>query len=175
MPHVAPARMLVAALGLACALSSAGCASTDPTPPTPPSEVATESVPPTLTTDPAQLWNQLETAGYADWDSAPGFEERQPSTGPHGDSVLIFVNDTVAAALEGPPLASWPPGSIIVKDVYTSETLTHVAVMQKTVTGWYWAEYDATGSVLAQGLATPGCQTCHDQGSDGVRSFALPE
>jgi len=175
MSHIASARMFVTALGLACVLSMAGCASPDTQEPAPPPQVATESVSPTLTTDPAQLWNQLETAAYTSWDSAPGFEEQQPSTGPHGDSVRIFVNDTVAAALTDPAQAAWPSGSIIVKDVYTGDALTHIAVMQKTTTGWYWAEYDATGSVLAQGLATPSCQTCHDEGSDGVRSFSLPE
>jgi hypothetical protein len=118
---------------------------------------------------------RVQDADYRSWTRAPGYASRQPSAAPHSDEVEIFVNDVVEDALAGPEgTVEWPVGSIIVKDGYTTDgTLELIALMEKTESGWFWAEYDGAGEPLYSG--TPDvCLDCHDSGSDGVRAFALP-
>ncbi len=90
--------------------------------------------------DAAGLWATFEEGSYrTQWDRAPGYEDRKPAAGPHGDAVEIFVNSNVADTLSTPGSMEWPDGSIIVKDVYRSDALEYVAVMQKRGDSWFWA------------------------------------
>lgn len=121
------------------------------------------------------LWNALQAADYRSWERAPGFEERRRSNAAHGDAVDIYVNETMAQALASDaPLDAWPTGAAIVKDGYEDGDLEFVAVMEKRLTGWYWAEYDGDGEAVYSGKPDL-CIDCHDSGTDGVRAFSFPE
>lgn len=121
------------------------------------------------------LWGALQDADYREWERAPGFEERRKSNAPHGEAVDIYINDVVAAALASETaLSEWPNGAVIVKDGFDSGDLDLVAVMEKRLTGWYWAEYDADGEAIYSGSPDL-CTDCHRSGADFVRAFPLPD
>jgi Cytochrome P460 len=120
-----------------------------------------------------ELWTQIHELDYRSWQRAPGYAERRASNAPHSDAVEIFVNDVVTQALSAGPAASWPVGSLIVKDGWDGETLQLVAVMEKRASGWYWAEYDGSGDAAYSGSPTL-CIDCHRSGADFVRAFGLP-
>jgi len=120
------------------------------------------------------LWNALQQTDYRSWERAPGYETRMPSGAPHGDSVDIYINGTLADALaKGEPLEAWPNGSLIVKDGFDDGDLDLVAVMEKRLTGWYWAEYADDGEALYSGEPDL-CIDCHRSGADFVRAFGFP-
>lgn len=120
----------------------------------------------------AVVWKLIHVEGYRDWQRAPGYPGRRPSNAPHGNSVEIFINDTVAHALDADAgTEEWPVGSIIVKDGYDDGDLDLVAVMHKQTDGWFWAEYDSEGDPSYSG--TPElCTDCHASGDDFVRAFS---
>lgn len=120
------------------------------------------------------FWTSLKSDDYHAWAAAPGYATRQPTNAPHGDSVLIYVNDVVAGALAGGPIAAWPEGSRIVKDAYDGDAVTAVAAMEKRTSGWYWAEWSAEGDAKYSGSPDL-CTGCHGSGGDFVRAFALPK
>jgi hypothetical protein len=110
---------------------------------------------------------------YRSWDRPPGYEERSPGTGPHGDQIDLFVNDVVTSTLrDSSGLSQWPVGSLIVKDGYNDSEHIYVAVLEKGSTGWWWAEYYADGGVITSGQPA-GCINCHSSGSDYVRALTL--
>ncbi len=126
------------------------------------------------------LWNELQAANYrANWDTAPGFETRQPSRAAHDEEVQIFVNPVGQAVLEAQSeLTEWPVGTIVVKDGYGGDEVSLVAVMRKDETGtapdsWFWAEYTGDGDVLFSGTPTI-CTGCHRIGDNFVRGFFFP-
>lgn len=123
----------------------------------------------------ADLWARIHEQDYQGWMRAPGYEARRDSSAPHGDQVEIFINDTVATALAGGPITSWPVGSIIVKDGYEGGELTLVAAMEKLEGTWFWAEWDADGTSVYSGRAADvaTCTDCHQSGSDLVRAFTF--
>ncbi|MBI5231422.1 MAG: hypothetical protein HY876_04560 [Coriobacteriales bacterium] len=112
---------------------------------------------------------------YRSWSKAPGFSRRQPGTGPHGPRVIVYVNDVVDRTLDRSSARRWAVGSKIAKDGFDdSGRLIKVAYMHKTRRGWYFAEWDGEGNVIAAGLRDPLCADCHARGDDSVRSFGLP-
>ncbi len=121
------------------------------------------------------FWSAIHAAKYESFAHAPGYATRQPTSAPHGDEVVIYVNDTLASALGGgKPLTAWPEGSLIVKDGYEGDEVTVVAAMEKRPDGWYWAEWSADGTAKYSGK--PGiCTGCHESGGDLVRAFPLPK
>lgn len=121
-----------------------------------------------------ELLERVRSENYRQWRRAPGWTSRMPSVGDgHGGQLDIYVNDAVAAVLEGDsPVEQLPTGSRIVKDVWDGNTLHAIAIMDKRQDGWYWAEFEGTGEVLAAGHP-PGCIDCHRQGADYVRAFPL--
>ena len=120
------------------------------------------------------FWSAIHAAEYTSFAHAPGYATRQPTNAPHGDEVLIYVNETVAAALSGgKPLTTWPEGSLIVKDGYDEGEVTVVAAMEKRADGWYWAEWEADGTAKYSGNPDT-CTGCHESGGDFVRAFPLP-
>ncbi len=113
------------------------------------------------------------TAGYGAWAHAPGFAERRPSRTLHGDETLVFVNQTLEMALREERLDAWPPGAIVVKEVFDGGDLDAIAIMEKDEAGWFFAEYDAEGAVLWSGEPEL-CLHCHRLGSDFLRAVYLP-
>ncbi len=126
----------------------------------------------------AALWDQVgaSTSAYrAAWRRAPGYEQRRASDAPHGDDVDIFVNPTIAAALDAKvAITSWPVGSVIVKEGFDGNDRELVAIMEKRADGWYWAEYDGSGDPLYSGKPSI-CTECHASGADSVRAFGFPK
>lgn len=122
------------------------------------------------------LLDSVRDADYQSWARAPNYPERTPSSAPHSDFVDIFVNDVVEEALaaETPP-TEWPVGSIIAKDGSTEDgELDIIALMEKREDGWFWAEYEADGTVLYSGAPTI-CTDCHEPGADYVRAFGFDD
>ena len=120
------------------------------------------------------LWEALEDADYTTWQRAPGYEERRSSNAPHGDKVDIYINDVMVQALaSNTGLTEWPNGSVIVKDGFDGSDLELIAVMEKRLTGWYWAEYESDGEILFSGDPDT-CTDCHRAGADFVRAFSFP-
>ena len=119
------------------------------------------------------LWTSIHEQDYRSWDHAPGYEEKRSSNAPHGDKVIIYINDVVAEALTASPaIDEWPIGSLIVKDGFDGSDLDLVAVMEKRESGWYWAEYDGSGDASFSGSPKV-CTDCHKSGADFVRAFAF--
>ncbi|MBX3231114.1 MAG: cytochrome P460 family protein [Labilithrix sp.] len=118
-------------------------------------------------------------AGFRSWRRAPAFPERRPSFTSHSDAVDVFVDPNMSAALDGPDIVrSWPAGSIVVKESFSSDTTTLIAAMEKKPDGsWFWAEWDASGKVLFSGKPKV-CVECHDNRarySDWVYSIEFPK
>jgi len=122
-----------------------------------------------------ELLARVQAANYRAWSHAPGWETRRPSIkSGHGGQLDIYVNDSFAAAVTGAQTAAqWPEGSTIVKEVWMSDTLRYIDIMDKRRDGWYWDELDADGTVEAAGHPD-GCTNCHSSGVDFVRAFDLP-
>jgi hypothetical protein len=124
----------------------------------------------------ATVWTEtLSTSAYQAWQTAPGFETTQPAKGPHGKTVQTFIDPNVVDTLGGPTLATWPTGSMIVKDAYDAAgALQSIEYMQKTDLGWFYASFGPDGTVSKEGVEVEPCKACHAKGSDAVRSFMLP-
>jgi len=130
------------------------------------------------------LWDKVNAgAGFTAWQRAPGYATRMPSFTAHANAVEIFVSPEVSAALASTSkdmhVTSWPVGSILVKEAFSSVSggsRKAVAIMEKRADGWFWAEYDDGGASTYSGHPT-GCVDCHAHRksySDWVYSFELP-
>lgn len=126
------------------------------------------------------LWEKINAApGFESWARAPSYATRKESHTAHSRFVDIYVSKEMSAALASPTpgVSTWPVGSILVKDSYTSGgDRTLVAVMERRADGWFWAEYDADGSTKYSGKPKI-CVDCHDNRekySDWVYSFEFP-
>lgn len=130
------------------------------------------------------LWDKVNAgAGFASWSRAPGYGARKPSFTAHASAVEIFVSPEVSAALastsKDTPVTAWPVGSILVKEGFSSVTggsRKLVAIMEKRTDGWFWAEYDDSGTPTYSGHPSV-CVACHAHRksySDWVYSFELP-
>lgn len=104
---------------------------------------------------------------------------------PHGDFKLRF-NATAAAALGAdgklPAGASFPEGSIVLKEIWENNQLTLLVPMQKAASnpdageGWIWGEYKPNGAVVYEvSKKGSGCIGCHQSNPnrDLIRSFDL--
>lgn len=170
-------------IGLVGSLSLLGCAPEEEPADTivPPVEEPAEEpegqpdepeVDPQAEEDARNLYNDAE--GYTEWETAPGFETRQPSVGPHGEEVDIFVNDEVVQALDAGDASEWPVGSIVSKDYFVGGELAGIVMLEKREDGRFWAMYTPDGDVEVAGLLHPMCEECHAGGSDGMLGFSLP-
>ncbi len=125
--------------------------------------------------DAEDLLASVRDADYQSWTRAPNYPGRHVTNAPHSDEVEIFVNDVVVEALADESLEEWPVGSIIAKDGYASDGEHDiVALMEKREGGWFWAEYDADGTVLYSGAPSI-CTDCHEPGDDFVRAFGFAD
>lgn len=120
------------------------------------------------------FWEEIRMAQYSSWARAPGYEQPQKTVGAHGDTAIVFVNEVVESALSGEPLATWPAGSVIVKDIYEDGDKTLVAGMKKQEDGWFFAEWTPSGDAEYAGFELDTCTDCHDKRNDRVLAFALP-
>lgn len=89
------------------------------------------------------------------------------TNGPHGPYQLRF-NSIAAAALTDngqlPAGKTMPNGSLIVKDVYSGNTIRLYAFMYKSGGAWLWAEVEPNGSVHHSVKGNAGvCTGCHSQ------------
>jgi hypothetical protein len=129
------------------------------------------------------LWTRINAGpGFRTWQRAPAYGTRKPSFTAHASAVEIFVSAEVETALttpQAPPPGTWPVGSVIVKEGFSSVTggsRKLVAAMEKRADGWFWAEYDDAGESKFSGRPSV-CIDCHDNRqsySDWVYSFELP-
>ena len=133
------------------------------------------------------LFNEISsTSGYTYYVGTPGIT---PGTGnsPHGFERVRF-NSTAQAALDStgklPVGASFPTGSIIVKEIYSSSTgsINLYAIMKKepnnssSGSGYLWAEIKPDASVtFSTSKKGDGCISCHSGSAnrDLVRTFDL--
>lgn len=119
------------------------------------------------------LLDRLEAEGYQGWAKAPGFETPQASNAPHGNEVVIYLNDVMVEALSTEGLGAWPEGALIVKDGFDDGELDLIAAMEKRSGTWYWAEWDGDGESIYSGEPEL-CIDCHASGADYVRAFGFP-
>lgn len=152
-------------------------ASPSPTqePSTSPTETMTASPSPTAEPDtPRPTWGFLSKQTYRSWERAPGWQKRKTSDSPHSSGKEVFIDAATADAL-GSGTDRFPAGATIVKEGYdASGTLEIVAAMQRLPgEGWFFSEYQADGSTIAQGNNIPLCTQCHQGGDDGVLAFPL--
>lgn len=100
------------------------------------------------------------------WD-LPHLESSRPH---HGPFIDIYVNETLAAAIEGSG-APFPDGSVVVKDGWNDAEgteLFQIAIMEKQGTDWFYAEYSADGEVDVAGIDPDECMECHTVGTDHI-------
>lgn len=130
------------------------------------------------------LFNDARRSGFTYYTGTPGITAPAGDS-PHGDFRVRF-NPVALTALDStgrlPEGASFPAGSVIVKDVYTGGAIALYAVMKKEPSdplagaGWLWGEYGTDGSVVfSAGGKGDGCIGCHESGEhrDLVRVFDL--
>lgn len=105
------------------------------------------------------LLAEVRAADYPAWAVMPGYDAPQPSTGPHGQRVQIFVNRLLAEGLaDGAP---WPVGSVAVKDGWADGDLIMRSLIRRDADGWFFAQFDGADRIVASG-ADPMCSSCHD-------------
>jgi hypothetical protein len=131
----------------------------------------------------ASLFEETNDSGYTYYQSGNIISPAPESA--HSMYKLRF-NSIASQALDGngelPENASFPRGSVLVKEVYRNSALIGLAVMKKAPTdanagnGWLWAEFALDGtpgpSITNRGS---GCISCHNDtpNRDLVRTFDL--
>lgn len=132
------------------------------------------------------LFTLVGESGYTYYVGTPGITAGVGNS-PHGFERVRF-NATAQAALDAsgklPAGGSFPTGSVIVKEIYSSATgsINLYAVMKKdpsssvSGSGYQWAEFKPDGSAtFSTGKKGDGCISCHSQSNnrDLVRTFDL--
>ena len=132
------------------------------------------------------LFALVEQSGYTYYPGTPGITAGVGNS-PHGFERVRF-NATAQAVLDTtgklPAGSSFPTGSVIVKEIYSSVTgsINLYAVMKKdpsssvSGSGYQWAEFKTDGTALfSTEKKGDGCISCHSGSSnrDLVRTFDL--
>lgn len=129
------------------------------------------------------LFNALQQSGYTYYQNGAVLSAAAPS--PHGSFKLrlnAVAQAVVDSAGEIPAGNSFPEGSIIVKEVYSGNSLNLYAIMKKTTeskyaaSGWVWAEFDPQGkAIFSISKKGDGCISCHSgtPNRDLVRTYDL--
>jgi hypothetical protein len=130
-----------------------------------------------------ELYQEISKSGYTYYQGGQLLAPAAAS--PHGSFKLRF-NEIAWSALdqngELPVGQVFPEGSIIVKEVHTSGSISLYAVMKKSkkdinsANGWLWSEYTVPGSAqYSINSKGAGCTNCHSQTAnrDLVRTFDL--
>ena len=116
------------------------------------------------------LLAEVEQTGYVYYQNGDILQPEGSS--PHGPFKLRF-NGIAASVLDSlgelPVGATFPDGSIIVKDVYSGGNITLYAIMKKDAgnddagNGWLWAEIEPGGTVAhSTSKKGNGCVGCHN-------------
>lgn len=119
------------------------------------------------------LWNEME--GFTSWQQFPEHQGiKKGTSGVHGDYVATWINATAAG-----DMANLPPGSILVKENFSSndrKSLDGITVM-KRIAGydpdnedWFFARYSASGSLTHAGKVSM-CSDCHSSADGDDFSF----
>ncbi|HSH67898.1 MAG TPA: cytochrome P460 family protein [Bacteroidia bacterium] len=130
-----------------------------------------------------QLYTEITQSGFTYFQNGNLLNGVSPS--PHGAFKLRF-NSIAFAALDSagklPVGSMFPAGSILVKEVYTGNTLSLYVVMKKDPSNenagndWVWAEFNTDGSVdfsvTKKGDACIGCHS-GSPNRDLTRTFDL--
>jgi hypothetical protein len=156
------------ALACAVALVVAGCSPEEELE----SQTATQAPAEQQEAESGSLFERVLVNEYHNWRVAPGYQTPQPTEGPHGEDVQIFLNDEAADAREE-AAEQWPDGSIIVKDIYVDHSIAGVAIMEKRDGHWYWGEWTSDGEMIAEGRRIQACEECHSQGTDGTLAVRI--
>ena len=118
--------------------------------------------------DGAALWKEM--GNYRSWGHFQGHAGMEKGKSPHGKYIMTYINDSTAAQPDSPP-----PGSIVVKENFSSEdpgSLGALTVM-KRIEGydpdngdWFWARFEPSGKLTHSGKVSM-CADCHfDAGGD---------
>ncbi|MEO8085607.1 MAG: cytochrome P460 family protein [Bacteroidota bacterium] len=133
-----------------------------------------------------ELFALVGQSGYTYYNGTPGITAGVGNS-PHGFERVRF-NATAQAALDTtgklPAGNSFPAGSVIVKEIYTSATgsINLYAVMKKdpsssvSGSGYLWAEFKPDGTAsFSTGKKGDGCISCHSGSAnrDLARTFDL--
>ncbi len=131
--------------------------------------------------DAVAFLDDLAAAGYRDWEAPPtsaDLPHRRVARGPHGAFVEVYLDPVLLAAFLGEtPLQAWPVGVAAVCESYPDETALQPQLynlMQKTPSGWRWAQLDGQRRVLSTDRPDD-CIGCHGGAEDFVFSLFLPE
>jgi len=129
------------------------------------------------------LFEESTANGLSYYKNGDILEAKAPS--PHGSFKLAY-NDVAAQALDSegelPVGASFPKGSLLVKEVYKDGQVTLIVPMKKDENndfagdGWLWGEYGPDGSVVySVGEKGKSCTGCHggSPNRDLVRTYDL--
>ena len=136
--------------------------------------------------DDENLYNETASAsGFIFYKDDPTVQTSSPQSA-HNPFFRVRFNQTAYAALTDsgrlPIGGSFPEGSIVVKELYDSQSgsLALLAVMKKTsssysANGWEWAEYEPGGDVkYSLSEKGSGCTGCHGTDArDNVRLFNI--
>ena len=167
------------------ALGSAGmCSSdnrTDAPSPTAPSSPTTGA---TIATDAALLQLVTQAEPFGSYSLFPNAEAiNRDASSAHRPADRVRMNARAFTALQNgrlPPGTQFPDGSVIFKEILTSNgaTTTLYSIMYKeadnplAANGWVWAELNPTGtaaySINNRGAA---CTSCHSSGQGPVNDF----
>jgi hypothetical protein len=129
------------------------------------------------------LFEESTASGLTYYQNGNILDGKAPS--PHGSFKLAY-NDVAAAALDSegelPVGASFPKGSLLVKEVYKDGQLDLIVPMKKDAGSefaggdWLWGEYGTDGSVVySVGEKGKSCTGCHggSPNRDLVRTYDL--
>lgn len=129
------------------------------------------------------LIDEANSSGYTYYQSGTLLSGVSPS--PHG-SFKLRLNNIAKAALDStgelPVGNSFPAGSVIVKEIFSGNTIDQFAVMKKDASnanagnGWVWAEFKPDGTVTYSAANKgSGCIGCHSgtPNRDLIRTFDL--
>ena len=115
--------------------------------------------PETKTKKPSEPPTLVSVEGYQQWLKM----NREPIDGrAHGRTNIYINQEQAKIAPDGEPAFPFPDGTVIVKEVLTSDL---VAIMRKTEgsdpdhNDWQWIEYGAGGSVVGKDAE---CWSCHN-------------
>jgi hypothetical protein len=114
-----------------------------------------------------RLWRRITAESDWDtWSSWPGYEGVRPGQSPHGKLHEVYVNYVLIGALPATGRVA-PEGSVIVKENFDSNRKEISVTVMAKVKGfdpehddWFWASYDPTGKVQAEGKVAL-CIDCH--------------
>lgn len=130
-----------------------------------------------------EIYDDFSKGSYSYYQGGVILSPAGPS--PHGDFKLKY-NSVAATVLDSngelPTGGTFPNGSILVKEVYSSGAINLYAVMKKdteskfAANGWIWIEYSTDGkTVFSAKKKGDGCISCHSSGTarDQVKTYDL--